>query len=126
MDELEKKEFMESMGFRVKNRREELNLSQEELALRLNYKNKASISRIESGQNEIPQSKMRAFASALDTSIEYLMGWDAKPQLRLKNTFLSEEEQEIIRCYREADERDKNTIRLILGRYKEDTALSVG
>lgn len=126
MDVLEKKEFMESMGWRVKNRREELKMSQEELALRLNYKNKASISRIESGLNEIPQSKMRAFASALDTSIEYLMGWDAKPQLRLKNTFLSEEEQEIIRCYREADERDKNTIRLILGRYKEDTALSVG
>ena len=92
MDVLEKKEFMESMGWRVKNRREELKMSQEELALRLNYKNKASISRIESGLNEIPQSKMRAFASALDTSIEYLMGWDAKPQLRLKNTFLSEDD----------------------------------
>lgn len=118
MDEFEKKAFMAAMGWRVRSRREYLKMSQEELAIRLNYKNKASISRIEAGLNEIPQSKMKSFALALDTTVEYLMGWD-KPSV----DSLTQEELEIIRCFRAADERDKNTIRNILGRYREDTAI---
>lgn len=71
-----KQEFMIAMGKRVKEQRERINISQEELARILGYKNKASISRIESGKNEIPQSKMQDFADALDTDVSYLMGWD--------------------------------------------------
>lgn len=68
--------FMKEQGKRVKNQRESIGISQEQLALKLGYKNKASISRIEAGQNEIPQSKMQAFADALETTIAYLMGWE--------------------------------------------------
>ena len=72
----DKQKFMTEMGIRVRNQRERINLSQEELALKLGYKGKSSISRIESGLNEIPQSKMQSFADALDTTIPYLMGWE--------------------------------------------------
>lgn len=76
-----KRKFMAAMGRRVRDQREKIGLSQEQLAAKLGYKGKSSISRIEAGQNEIPQSKMQAFADALDTSLEYLMGWEV-----VKNT----------------------------------------
>ena len=61
---------------RIKNRREELNMSQEELAKKLGYKSRSSINKIEKGENDIPQSKIAAFAVALETTPEYLMGWE--------------------------------------------------
>lgn len=61
---------------RIRIRREELGLSQEELAARMGYKSKSSINKIEMGVNDIPQSKVLAFAKALETTTAYLMGVD--------------------------------------------------
>lgn len=58
---------------RIKNRRLELNMSQEELALKTGYKTKGSISRIENGNRDINQSQIELFAKALDVSPEYLL-----------------------------------------------------
>ena len=55
-------------------RREELRLTQSQLADRIGYKSKTSINKIELGLQGIPQAKMRDFASALQTDIPYLMG----------------------------------------------------
>ena len=60
---------------KIRARREELNMSQDELAKKLGYKSRSSINKIEKGENDIPQSKIVAFARALDTSPESLMGW---------------------------------------------------
>jgi transcriptional regulator with XRE-family HTH domain len=60
---------------RIRERREKLNMSQEELAKRLGYKSRSSINKIEIGENDIPQSKIKAFADALQTTPAYLMGW---------------------------------------------------
>lgn len=60
---------------KIRARREELNMSQEELAKKLGYKSRSSINKIEKGENDIPQSKIVAFAHALDTTPEDLMGW---------------------------------------------------
>ena len=61
---------------RIKTRREELGLTQEDLAHRMGYKSKSSINKIEMGKNDIPQSKVVAFAKALETTTAYLMGVD--------------------------------------------------
>ncbi len=61
---------------RIKKRREELGLSQEELAHRMGYKSRSSINKIELGLNDIPQSKISDFASVLQTSEAWLMGLD--------------------------------------------------
>lgn len=61
---------------RIRTRREELGISQEELAKRMGYKSRSSINKIEKGENDIPQSKIVAFAQALRTTPEALMGWD--------------------------------------------------
>lgn len=66
---------MSTIGERIKSQREYMGLTQEALAEKLGYKNKTSITKIENGINDIPQSKVVAFAKALDTSVAYLMGW---------------------------------------------------
>lgn len=69
-----------SLYTRIKERREALGLSQDELALKLNYKSRSTIAKIESGANDIPQSKIKAFAEALNTTTSYLMGWDSEEE----------------------------------------------
>lgn len=64
---------------RIRARREELNMSQEELAKRLGYKSRSTIAKIESGENDITQSKIVAFAKALGVKPVYLMGWKDAP-----------------------------------------------
>lgn len=64
-----------TVGERIKNRRIELNMTQEELAHKLGYKHKTSINKIESGAQDPPQKKIIAFARALDTTPDILMGW---------------------------------------------------
>lgn len=64
---------------RIRARREELGISQEELSKRLGYKSRSSINKIEKGENDIPQSKIVAFAQALQTTPERLMGWEQSP-----------------------------------------------
>lgn len=61
---------------RIKQRRKELQMSQDELALKTGYKGKSAISRIENGQRELSQSQIEIFAKALQTTPSYLMGWE--------------------------------------------------
>lgn len=62
-----------TMYDRIKQLRLEQNMSQEDLAFKVGYKGRSMIARIESGQVDISQSKVKAFANALNTSIDYLM-----------------------------------------------------
>ena len=66
---------MPDIGKRIRKRREELGMTQEELADKLHYKSKTTIAKIENGTNDIVQSKVVEFAKALETSPSYLMGW---------------------------------------------------
>lgn len=67
---------MTTIGQRIKVRREELGLTQGELAQKLGYKSKSTINKIELGINQITQDKINRFAKALDCSVSYLMGLD--------------------------------------------------
>jgi len=63
---------------RIKMLRETHGLSQQELATRLGYKSRSAINKIELGLRDISQSKVEAFAKALNTTPAYLMGWEDK------------------------------------------------
>lgn len=67
-----------AIGERIKSRREELGLTQQQLADRLGYKSKSAINKIELGVNDIAQKRIVDFAKALNTSIEFLLGMDKK------------------------------------------------
>lgn len=67
-----------SVGKRIKERRNELHMSVDELATKLN-KNRATIYRYEKGDIEnLPIDILEPLAKALDTTPQYLMGWDKK------------------------------------------------
>lgn len=71
---------MSTIGSRIRNRREELGLSQDELGKRLGYKSRSSINKIELDQRNLTQSKIKAIADALDTTPAYIMGWNEPNQ----------------------------------------------
>ncbi|MBQ7145886.1 MAG: XRE family transcriptional regulator [Lachnospiraceae bacterium] len=62
-----------SLGTNIRKRRYELRLSQQELADLLGYKNRSTIARIESGENDITQKKLQKIVAALDTTVEALL-----------------------------------------------------
>ena len=54
------------IGERIRKRRLELGLTQEELAKRMGYKHKSSINKIELNVNDVNQTKLQKFAKALE------------------------------------------------------------
>lgn len=73
---------MSTIGSRIRNRHEELGLSQDELGKRLGYKSRSSINKIELDQRSLTQSKIKAIADALETTPSYIMGWN-EPDVKL-------------------------------------------
>ena len=66
------------LSSRIRQRREQLGLSQEALAARMGYRSKSSITKLEKGVNDIPQAKLEELAAALETTPAYLLGLDAQ------------------------------------------------
>lgn len=64
-----------TIGERIKKKREELGLTQEELAKKLGYKSRSSINKLEMSR-ELSLKNVRKMAKALECSESYLMGWD--------------------------------------------------
>ena len=58
----------------IKSRRQDLGMSQTELAKKCGYTDRSSIAKIESGKVDLPQSKIKTFADALGVSAADLMG----------------------------------------------------
>ena len=66
-----------TIGERIRDRRELLGLSQEELAKMIGYTSRSSINKIETGVQQLRQSKIKAIADALDTNVNYILGIDS-------------------------------------------------
>ena len=94
------------IGTRIMERRQQLGITQEELAFRMGYKTKSAINKIELGINDVSQSKVIKFAEALHTSVAYLMGWDDEKETSTipEDDGLSEEKQELIDCIKKLPE----------------------
>ena len=63
------------IGDIIKNRREELGISQVELAKRVGYTSRSAINKIEKNVNDIPRNKIQLFADVLQINPSSLMGW---------------------------------------------------
>lgn len=87
--------MMEGLGCKIKQRREELGLSQEELAMMLGYKHKSSINKIELGQSDIPRVKVPAFAKALGMTAAELSGW-SKERKETSFSYCLEQQMQLI------------------------------
>lgn len=58
---------------RIKLRRTELDMTQEELALKVGYKSRSAINKIEKGLRNINNLQIIKFAQALNTTTTYLL-----------------------------------------------------
>lgn len=101
------------IGDRIKERREYLKMSQDDLAKKLGYKSRSSINKIERDASGLPQSKIVAIANALNTTPAYIMGWESdKPETSKK---IDATTDVLIRM-----ETDKQYSELVLTLYKMD------
>lgn len=69
-----------TIGDKIKQRRTELGWSQRELANRMGYNNHSTLTRIENGKVDIPQSRIVQFSEVLSVPISYLMNWEEEMQ----------------------------------------------
>lgn len=69
-----------TIGQRIKARRQELKMSQREMAAKLGYTDHTTLTRIEGGKVDLPQSRIVKIAEVLGVSVGYLMGWEDKPE----------------------------------------------
>lgn len=102
---------------KVRIRREQLGWSQEELALRMGYKSRSSINKIETGR-PVTQKIIVRLAEALGVSIPYLMGWDEKPAEDLQGmgalaaqVLMDPDAAQMVQQYMALDESDRQAIR---------------
>lgn len=92
---------------RIRRRREQLGMSQEELASKIGYKDRTAVSKMENGQRQIKQSMIVKLAAALDTTPSYLMGWDKEDD----DATISDR---LLTRYRELDDLDQAMVRRLL------------
>lgn len=64
-----------TLGDRIRARRQDLRMTQEELATKCGYADKGMISRIESDQIDLPLSRIEKIAEVLIISPIQLCGW---------------------------------------------------
>lgn len=90
---------------RIRNRRLELGLTQQEVAQRLGLTSKAAVCKVEKQGDDVTLKYIEKFAKALDCSPLYLMGWITESQ----NKEL-EREQQFVALYSRLDEKQRKLI----------------
>ena len=80
--------FDEIIGKRIRDKRTELGLSQEELAKRLGYSGKSMISLIEMGKRSLNASQIVPLAKALDCDIDELIDDSAPATLAMTKHYV--------------------------------------
>ena len=95
---------MSTVGENISLIRKQLGWTQEELALRMGYKSKSTINKIELGINDIPQSKIVKFAEVLGTTPAQLMGWEEEEKASPEEPKLTEGEKMVLELFRKIPE----------------------
>lgn len=72
-----------SVAENIRLRREEIGMSQEELAHAVGFSGRSAISKIERGENDVSQAKLRVIARALNTSPAALLDGDGTEQIHI-------------------------------------------
>lgn len=117
---------MENIGTRIRERRLSLGMSQDELAQRIGYRSRSSIQKIESETYSLRQDKIAEIALALQTTPEYIMGWDSAGAFQL-----SDEDPQLTRLNELASMLNAKGLQRVIdymedlmeiGRYAKDSA----
>ena len=105
---------------RIKLKREELNMSQEELAQKIGNKDKSTISKIEKSGNDITMKNIQRIANALGVTSQYLMGWEEPDSLMILEEKNNQAAQ-LYEKYKNAIPEIQNAVDSLLGVPKQDS-----
>lgn len=113
-----------TVGDRIRLRRMQLGLTQEELAKRLGYKDRSAVCRVESAGDSLSNKRVMKIADALNTSAAWLYGWDddVPPEMRVDGDPYTEEERKIIEAYRVKSFMEQKAFKTLLGISEDDDA----
>ena len=105
-------EYNKEVGIRLYSKRKHLNLTRAELGEKIGL-HESTIKRYEDGEiKSLDIEKIKEFATALETTPAYLIGWsDDNPNY---NFYASPEEQSLVTTYRALDERGKDMVDTVL------------
>ena len=111
----------------IKKYRLERGMSQLELAQKVGYKNKASVSTIEAGKNDLTPDKVIKFANALGVTPMDLMGWsEEKNRADIVSVLLENEDNEfynliinIVKQYIDSNDENKQKMYNLLSVYSD-------
>ena len=113
-----------TIGERIKNRREELGLTQQELAERLGNKSRASVSTVEHNKEDMTITRIRQYAEALQTTPSYLIGLgevsnvaEPKNTPQLEQQYFLEvvaEAMKLYEKYKSSPQKIQNAIQVLL------------
>ncbi len=117
---------------RIRLRRQELGWTTDELAKRMGYRDRSSISKIESGKADIPQSKVKAFADVLGTTVSWLLGIDdPKETSETPSSELTPIQTQLLNAFDQLNEEGQTKVieytedLVLAGRYKKPAAHNV-
>ena len=103
--------IQEGIGKRIRSLREFNKLSQTELAIKVGYKDKTSIAKIEAGKVDLPQSKIFAFAKNLGTTPSYILGDNEFPDhVEENHSFINDNDKTILDKYRQLNDEGKQRL----------------
>lgn len=100
------------VGQNIKRKREELKWTQTDLAKKLGYKSRVSVSTVESGKEDITTERVAMFAKALGCSPAELMGWTEEDERKQEKRIQAY--KTLIKAYLKAAEKDRKAICSIL------------
>lgn len=105
---------MMTVGDRIKERRTQLGLSQQELANRLGLKSRAAVCTVENNREDLTLDRLVRYAQALQVSPSFLMGWDANEsdEVNIVNihTDIDMYEAKFLAEYRKLSNESKNKL----------------
>lgn len=107
------------IGSNIKARRQELQMTQRDLAAKLGYSNHSTVARVEAGKVDLPQSRIAQFAQALGTTPGHLMGWDKPKPATVQGAIAAEvlknpDTLQMVQGYLSLSEVDQYTVRLMV------------
>lgn len=106
-----------TIGARIKARRQELKMTQRDLAARMGYKDHTTITRTEAGKVDLPQSRVAQFAEVLGVTPGYLLGWDQEPEDLADvaaRVLLDQDLLQMVEQYLQLTEADQYAVRLVV------------
>ena len=114
-----------TIGERIKLRREQLGLTQDELAKKCGYKSRSSINKIELSR-ALPLQKIEVMANVLETTPSELMGWTEEIDYHTEKDVVevhedSSEAQELFERYKNAIPEIQKAVDSLLGNHAQDS-----